>query len=239
MATASAFHADSHHRTLQAVNFRQELLDEINAVRKTHKLPELCINNQLMYAAQDHANDMAENNFVNSTSPDGSMPKDRALISGFVADDVTETVGAGFRTVSTIVAAWAKTNSAQSTLLSNCNVMGPGYAFDRTKKLVHFWAVDYSTGACGDGKAKGNSTSPSGSADDDDDDEAELKGDDAPPAEVEKTPANSPPAVENKTRSSGSGAPASSTKPADPTTPIDPVLRLRPLVLPRLKKRLA
>uniref|UniRef100_A0AAV1TLK9 SCP domain-containing protein n=1 Tax=Peronospora matthiolae TaxID=2874970 RepID=A0AAV1TLK9_9STRA len=236
MATASAFHADSHHRTLQAVNFRQELLNEINAVRKTHKLPELCINNKLMYAAQDHANDMAEHNFVNSTSLNGTVPDVRAFKSGFVDNNVTETVGGGYKTASTIVAAWAETNHAHNTLLSDCNVMGPGYAFDRTKRLVHFWAVDYSTGTCGDGTAKGSSTSSSGSDDDDDEHESEddenkeksrdSSGDSdenvplpaAPPAEDAKTPVGSPPAVDDKTGST----PAIPTKPADLKTPIDP-----------------
>ncbi|GMF11096.1 unnamed protein product [Phytophthora lilii] len=162
VATVSAFEEDSH-RSLQAVNFRQELLDSINAARKEEGLDELCINEMLMDAAQVQANDMADNNFIKSTGSDGSQPKDRAAEQGFMAAQVTEVVGAGYRSASSIVAAWVKSASAKSTLLSKNNVMGPGYAFDKTKKYVHFWAVDFSTGECGNGTATGGATSTEGS----------------------------------------------------------------------------
>ncbi|KAG7378635.1 hypothetical protein PHYPSEUDO_009820 [Phytophthora pseudosyringae] len=153
VGAVSASEEDAHHRSLQAVNFRQELLDAINAARKVEGLDELCINEMLMDAAQMQANDMAENNFIKSTGTDGSTPKERAAVEGFKAAAVTEIVGAGYRTAASIVAAWTKASSAKSTLFSKSNVMGPGYTFDKTKKYVHFWAVDFSTGECGNGTA--------------------------------------------------------------------------------------
>ncbi|KAL3665564.1 hypothetical protein V7S43_009598 [Phytophthora oleae] len=154
---------EEDHRTLQAVNFRQEMLDAINAARKKEGLDKLCINEMLMDAAQIQTNDMADNNFIKSTGSDGSVPKTRAAEQGFKAETVTEIVGAGYRTASSIVAAWSKASSAKSTIFSKSNVMGPGYTFDKTRKYVHFWAVDFSTGECGTGAATGGSGESSGS----------------------------------------------------------------------------
>ncbi|EEY56812.1 uncharacterized protein PITG_10325 [Phytophthora infestans T30-4] len=155
VATVSAFPADGHHRTLQAVNFRQEMLDNINAARKKEGLDELCLNEMLMDAAQIQSNDMADNNFIKSTGSDGTTPKERAAAQGFKAEAVTEIVGAGYRTVASVVAAWTKASTAKSTIFGKVNVMGPGYTFDKTRKYVHFWAVDFSTGECGNGTASG------------------------------------------------------------------------------------
>ncbi|KAL4157127.1 hypothetical protein PRNP1_006152 [Phytophthora ramorum] len=168
VAAVSASDDDAMGRNLQAVNFRQELMDSINAARKKEGLEAMCINEMLMDAAQTQANDMADGNFIKSTGSDGTQPKDRAEVEGFKAAVVTEVVGAGYRTASSIVAAWVKSASAKSTLLSKHTVMGPGYTFDKTKKYVHFWAVDFADGECGNGTATAStpaadSTSGSGS----------------------------------------------------------------------------
>jgi len=162
VASVSAVEDDVRH--LQAVNFRQEMLDAVNAARKKEGLDEVCINELLMNAAQVQANDMAENNFIKSTGSDGSVPKERATAEGFEAAQVTEVVGAGYRSASTIVSAWVKAASAKGTVLSKHTVMGPGYSFDKTKKYVHFWAVDFSDGECGNGTATAAAGSTSGSA---------------------------------------------------------------------------
>ncbi|KAJ8524553.1 hypothetical protein ON010_g16563 [Phytophthora cinnamomi] len=87
---ASVSATSDEHRTLQAVNFRSDLLDAINAVRKTEGLKPMCINEMLMDSAQNQANDMADGNFIKSTGSDGSTPKQRAAVEGFKAAEVTE-----------------------------------------------------------------------------------------------------------------------------------------------------
>ncbi|KAF1775187.1 CAP domain [Phytophthora cactorum] len=180
-----------------AVNFRQDLLDAINAARKKEGMDELCLNEMLMDAAQIQANDMADNNFIKSTGSDGSVPKERAAAQGFKAETVTEIVGAGYRTASSIVAAWSKASSAKSTIFSKSNVMGPGYTFDKTKKYVHFWAVDFSTGECGNGTATGG---PAPSGDSSGSVELPSSGSDAPKSSDASGSVEAP--------ESGSGAPA-------------------------------
>ncbi|KAG6614556.1 RxLR-like protein [Phytophthora cinnamomi] len=202
---ASVSATSDEHRTLQAVNFRSDLLDAINAVRKTEGLKPMCINEMLMDSAQNQANDMADGNFIKSTGSDGSTPKQRAAVEGFKAAEVTEVVGAGYRTASSIVAAWAKSASAKSTLLSKHNVMGPGYTFDKTRKYVHFWAVDFATGECGDGPAQGG-PSPAGSKSGNGSGSVEY------PA---STPAPAPASSNDSDKDSGSGsAPAPARTPA-------------------------
>lgn len=144
----------SAHRTLQAVDFRDDIEEAINAARKAKGLSKLCINNKLMDAAQTQANDMAENNLVKTTGSDKSSLKDRALAHGFKGEVVTEVVAAGYRTAVSVVDAWSKSQTALETIFSpTITVLGPGYAFDKTKKFIHFWAVDFSTGGCGDSES--------------------------------------------------------------------------------------
>ncbi|ETP54763.1 hypothetical protein F442_00609 [Phytophthora nicotianae P10297] len=204
VATVSAFPADDHHRTLQAVNFRQDLLDNINVARKKEGLDELCLNEMLMDAAQIQSNDMADNNFIKSTGSDGSVPKERAAEQGFKAETVTEIVGAGYRTAASVVAAWSKAASAKSTIFGKVNVMGPGYTFDKTRKYVHFWAVDFSTGECGNGTATGG---PAASGDSSGNVELPSSGSDDPKSSDASGSVEAP--------ESGSGAPAPAGSGAD------------------------
>ncbi|KAI9992025.1 hypothetical protein PInf_017405 [Phytophthora infestans] len=224
VATVSAFPADGHHRTLQAVNFRQEMLDNINAARKKEGLDELCLNEMLMDAAQIQSNDMADNNFIKSTGSDGTTPKERAAAQGFKAEAVTEIVGAGYRTVASVVAAWTKASTAKSTIFGKVNVMGPGYTFDKTRKYVHFWAVDFSTGECGNGTASGG---PATSGDASGSVELPSSGSDAPKSNDDSgsdapAPAGSvadTPAVTPAPASSGAETPASGSGDPPAATP--------------------
>ncbi|GMF60593.1 unnamed protein product [Phytophthora fragariaefolia] len=214
---ASVSANSDEHRTLQAVNFRQDLLDAINAVRKTEGLKPMCINEMLMDAAQIQSNDMADSNFIKSTGSDGSTPKQRAADQGFKAAEVTEVVGAGYRTASSIVAAWAKSATAKSTLFSKHNVMGPGYTFDKTRKYVHFWAVDFATGACGSGAPAAD---PAGSSSGTGTGSVEFPGS-APASDNdsdEDSGSADTPAVTPAPAGSGSEAPASGSR-ADPPAP--------------------
>ncbi|CAH0522545.1 unnamed protein product [Peronospora belbahrii] len=161
----SAFENDdvAHHRTLQAVNFRQDLLDAINEARTSQGLNEVCINERLMNAAQNHANDMTEMSTISSRGTDGSTPKERAKTEGFVAETVTEVVAGGFRTAASVVAAWCKAKNAPETIYGSHDVIGVGYSYDRMVKSVHFWVVDFSVGECGDGESTAKvSGSPTG-----------------------------------------------------------------------------
>lgn len=152
-AVAGAESIESRH--LQVVNFRQEILDAVNAERKAQDLEPYCLNELLMNAAQVQSNDMAENNFIKSTGSDGSSPVERAKTQGFEGTAVTEVVGAGYRTTESIVAAWTKSASAKKAMFGNFNVMGPGYTFDKTRKFVHYWAVDFAKGECGNSTGAG------------------------------------------------------------------------------------
>ncbi|CAI5721798.1 unnamed protein product [Hyaloperonospora brassicae] len=227
VAAASAFDADAHHRHLQVVTFRQDMLDAVNAMRESRKLPKYCQNDQLMFAAQVQANDMAEHNFTGSTGSDKSLPTERAARQGFIAPLVTETVGAGFSSASSIVAAWAKTETVESTMLNGTyNVMGAGYAYDRTKRRVHFWAVTYSEGTCEDDEKAAAPTTQTGGASggppaDEGDKKKEGEASDGPPdPEDSGTPAPKPPAPAPASKTPDA-APAPKTPDATPA-PEDP-----------------
>ncbi|KAL7691661.1 putative CAP domain-containing protein [Plasmopara halstedii] len=208
----------------QVVDFREQMLKEINKVRKEKSLDDLCINDKVMDAAQIQANDMAENNFVNSKGSDGSSPKSRAEVQGFIADTVTETVAVGYPTTQAVVAAWAKSATAGNTLLSgDVTVVGAGYAFDMTKKFVHFWAVDYSVGECGDGAATNGTTTSDASTPASSEEESEVEdGSDERTITTAGTPSTNggaaTPTANPSTSNGGAGTPPGSTPNAAPAS---------------------
>ncbi|RLN92331.1 hypothetical protein BBJ28_00021580 [Nothophytophthora sp. Chile5] len=145
-ATAVVQETETSTRHLQIVNFREELVDAVNAKRAERGLTAFCINRKLMTAAQVQSNDMATNSFVKTTGSDASTPKTRAIAQGMNTTSVTEIVGAGYKTVDTILAAWLKSSHSNSTIYSSRAFIGPGYTYDASKKYVHYWTLDFSNG---------------------------------------------------------------------------------------------
>ncbi len=61
---------------------REELLEYINEAREDHGLDPVEISDELNDLAQDHSDDMAENNFFGHINLDGETPNDRRLEAG-------------------------------------------------------------------------------------------------------------------------------------------------------------
>lgn len=69
----------------------QDVLDRINAYRASSGLPAYTFNDQLLQAAQVHAEDMACNRLFVHTGSDGSTPESRAAAAGYTGN-VSENV---------------------------------------------------------------------------------------------------------------------------------------------------
>lgn len=88
-------------------------------------------NATLASAAEAHARDMANNNYFDHKSREGSTPGDRAELSGYIGQQVGENIAAGQDTPNTVVAGWLASPG-------HCaNVMNPGF-----KELGAAYAVD-------------------------------------------------------------------------------------------------
>jgi uncharacterized protein YkwD len=76
----------------------------------------------LRHAAQSHARDMAEHNFLGHVGSDESMPADRATQAGYSWTSVAENVAAGQTTAEEVVDTWLASPG-------HCaNLMNPRYS---------------------------------------------------------------------------------------------------------------
>ncbi len=62
---------------------KAELLRLHNEARAEHNVDELCVQENLMAAAQGHAEDMVQRDFYAHESPEGLTPGDRLLRAGY------------------------------------------------------------------------------------------------------------------------------------------------------------
>lgn len=105
----------------------QELIEEVNALRKTQGLPPYQVNPILMQVAQSHADYVAEKGVLTHFSADGKRPFQRAFEAGYpVAGDLSlggvfaENIHSGINlAVVDVVQAWQAHSTNSSTLLSD------------------------------------------------------------------------------------------------------------------------
>jgi uncharacterized protein YkwD len=117
----SADPAELDRRVLQLINkARQQSRrcgnKEFAATAPLHSSPAL------ENAAQSHAQDMAENNYLGHESTAGGLPGDRAKAAGYVWSGIGENVAAGQTTAEEVVGTWLSS-------AGHCeNLMSPGYS---------------------------------------------------------------------------------------------------------------
>lgn len=97
------------------------------------------LNEQLNIAAQVHAEDMAQNNFLAHEGSDGSGPGQRAAIAGYTGS-VGENVARGYEDASSVVAGWVDSDGHCKNLMEGSfTVMGVGHAISQTTG-DQYWA---------------------------------------------------------------------------------------------------
>jgi uncharacterized protein YkwD len=97
------------------------------------------LNDLLNAAAQRHAEDMAENNFMAHEGSDGSMPGDRAGDAGYTGA-VGENVARGYESADAVVAGWVDSDGHCNNLMNaGFSEMGVGHAVSQSTG-EHFWA---------------------------------------------------------------------------------------------------
>ncbi|WP_025144036.1 CAP domain-containing protein [Pedobacter jeongneungensis] len=91
------------------------VIDKINALRQSGcncgttympPVPNLVSNKQLQDAALAHAKDMAQRNYFDHLSPEGSTPEERALNTGYTGDFRAENLAKGYSQADQVIAAW-------------------------------------------------------------------------------------------------------------------------------------
>ena len=131
-----------------------ELINQVlkltNAERTQAGLQPLKLNSPLINAAQDHSDDMAEDDFFSHTGVDGSSVGDRVQESGYQYSTVGENIAAGQRTAAEVVEAWMNSPGHRANILNpDFTEIGVGYAFLETDtgsvNYNHYWTQVFGT----------------------------------------------------------------------------------------------
>jgi len=144
LALVGSANAVEVSRELQVADYSAKMLTAVNAKRAEKNLTAVCINSKLAAAAQAHAEDMAANNFISTSSSDGTTQMDRLEAQNLTVTAAAELVGAGYTSVDKMLAAWLKASSEY--IYADYPYIGPGYKFDKTKQYKHYWVLDLSDG---------------------------------------------------------------------------------------------
>ena len=109
-----------------------QLLTETNRVRREQSLPDLQLSQKLSQAAQGHAEDMADNNYFNHTSPDGlSTIANRITAADYSFNLAAENLAAGYYSAIDVVTDWFNSPGHQTNLLNpDYTDVGFGLFFD-------------------------------------------------------------------------------------------------------------
>lgn len=127
-------------------NWRREVLDLVNGFRTERGLSLLSIDARLNEAAQSHAQDMAERDYIAHVSPEGGTPGGRASIAGYSWSRLLENVAAGQPTPTEAVEVWKASPGHRRAMLDpKIRELGIGYAFlpqdDGRVRAGHYWAL--------------------------------------------------------------------------------------------------
>lgn len=122
-------------RDLEAV--RAEMLERVNAARRSAGLPPLRRSPDLDRAAQEHARDLLARRYYDHHSPEGSTPLSRASAAGYTADLIAENLHQRTAPVEAVLDDWLRSPAHRRNLLdpgaSDLGVglaIGPGYGLD-------------------------------------------------------------------------------------------------------------
>ena len=125
---------------VQASQFDAELLRLTNIERQNAGLSALTLSSQLGQAAQNHAEDMANNNYFSHTGLNSSRPSERAEAAGYNYSYVGENISAGRTTPSETINGWMNSTGHRENILnSNYTEIGFGYAYSDHSDYNRYW----------------------------------------------------------------------------------------------------
>ncbi|GHG23418.1 hypothetical protein CBQ26_02470 [Deinococcus indicus] len=132
--------------------FAQQVLDLVNAARAQGRTcgatayaaaPALTLNAQLGQAAQDHAADMAAQNYFSHTSKDGRTAGQRIAAAGYAYRTWGENIAAGQVTAAQVMDGWLKSEGhCKNIMNAGFRELGVGYA---TSTSGPYWVQDFGT----------------------------------------------------------------------------------------------
>jgi hypothetical protein len=141
----------------QASKYDDELLRLTNLERKKVGVAPLTLSRKLGKAAQNHAKDMANNNYFSHTGLNGSRFSERIKATGYDYSAVAENISAGRSTAENTIKGWMKSDGHRKNMLNaTYTEIGFGYAYSSESEYKHYWVQVFGKPI----KSSGSSTSP-------------------------------------------------------------------------------
>ena len=133
-----------------STQFIEQVVELTNIERAKAGLQPLELNNQLLNAAQDHSNDMAQDDFFSHTGADGSSIGDRVRASGYQYSTTGENIAAGQTTPAQVVEGWMNSPGHRANILNpNYTEIGVGYEYLQNDtgsvNYNHYWTQVFGT----------------------------------------------------------------------------------------------
>ena len=122
-----------------------KFLDLLNAYRAGRGLGQLALQDQLGAAAERHALDMAEKNYVRHRLSNGDSPMKNIQRAGYRAfTHWGEIIAGGFETADEVLFAWQTSRSHNQMMLNGrMEEVGIGRAYNAAASLGWYWAVTF------------------------------------------------------------------------------------------------
>ena len=133
----------------------QALLQQHNQARAQVGTPALCLNQQLMNAAEQHCQDMATHNFFDHTGSDGSDIGARILRAGYYPLSGAENIAWGQLNVAEVVADWKGSTGHYNNMVSGA-FQEVGFA----RCGANLWVTDFASPASGRTNCTTTGTNP-------------------------------------------------------------------------------
>lgn len=116
----------------------QEVIDLTNAYRAQHGCPPVVVVSELMTAARQHSQDMAQNNYFSHTGRDGSEPWDRMLRAGYRWRSAGENIAAGQRSSAEVMDDWEHSDGHRKNIV-NCGFRDIGVGRAASADGTVYW----------------------------------------------------------------------------------------------------
>lgn len=127
-------------------DFLNQVIVLTNEQRRAAGCANLTWDAQLATAAQQHADDMAANNYFSHNSRNGAQFTTRLRTAGYRYRLAAENLAAGQTTPEEVVAGWMSSPSHRANIL-NCRLtnIGIGYGFNSGSDYGTYWVQDMGT----------------------------------------------------------------------------------------------
>jgi uncharacterized protein YkwD len=142
LATPTATPTASPTASSTQSGYAAQVLALTNAQRATAGCKALSSNSKLTKAAQGHSVDMADNNYFDHNSQDGTSPFDRMKADGYNFQAAAENIAMGQSTAAAVMTAWMNSAGHKANIL-NCTYTDIGIGYAVNSSGTAYWTQDF------------------------------------------------------------------------------------------------